>query len=796
MTGQTISHYRILEKLGEGGMGVVYRAEDLKLKRVVAIKFLPKKLAIHGEERERFEQEAQAASSLNHPNICTIHEIDTAGEETFIVMEYVEGVTIREWIRKKSEQSEGYRKLGLKEIIDIATQIAEGLEKAHEKGIVHRDIKSENIMVTGDGLAKIMDFGLAKLRGTSKLTKTGSTVGTIAYMSPEQVEGIETDHRTDIFSFGVLLYEMLSGRLPFRAEHETAMMYEIINVEPPSLLDTRQGIESDLNRIVMKCLEKDRDIRYQSMKDVTVDLKRYKRDSAGKSIERKVGGPSQPSGVIPEGPPKKPVSRRLTVGAGILFSLIIIGAAIYFLIPKREQINSLAVLPFVNTGADPNVEYLCDGFTENLINTLSRLPGIKIMSRSSVFRFKGKDIDPQAAARELGVSAVLAGRITQRGDEIFISAELINARDNSHIWGDQYGRRLTDIIALQSQITQEISDQLRVTLTGDQRQQLTKHATDNPEAYQFYLKGRFYWNRRDREGFNKAIEYFNQAIERDPSYALAYSGLADVYAVMGVYFILTPKETAEKTRTAARKALALDQSLAEPHAALASIYDNYDRDWASAEEEYRRAIELNPNYATGHQWYGEFLSAMGRFEEGLTEIQKSQALDPLAPIHYASLGNALFPMHRYEEVILQQRKALEIEPGFPLAHALLSHAYFLTGKNEEALHEIEQAVALSDSSIEYVSLYGYFCGRTGRKHEAEQILKNILQLQQRQYVSPYLVGGIYIGLGERDSAFVWLSRAIDSHDYAMEYLKVDPVVDPIRDDPRFAELMRKEGLPQ
>lgn len=795
MVSSTISHYKIIEKLGEGGMGIVYKAEDTKLKRIVAIKFLPKRLSVHGEERERFIQEAQAASALNHPNICVIHEIDEVDEESFIVMEYMDGVTLREWIRKKAEQSDGYRKLGMKEAIDLAAQITEGLEKAHEKGIIHRDVKSENIMVTTDGRAKIMDFGLAKLKGVSKLTKTGSTVGTVAYMSPEQVEGIETDHRTDIFSFGVVIYEMLSGHLPFRAEHETAMMYEIINVEPQSLIDQHKGIEPELNRIVMKCLEKDREERYQSMREVAVDLKRYRRDSEGRRIERKLEVREAPQASAPTSSGEHSKTKWLKIGLAAFGAILLICLGVYFFLSKSKSIDSIAVLPFVNGGADSTSEYLSDGFTESLINILSKLPGVKMMSSSSVFRFKGIDIDPQKAASELNVAAVLTGHITQRGDNLSISVELINAKDNSHIWGDRYNRKLSDVIALQTEISQEISNQLKITLTSDEQKRLMKPATENTEAYRFYLKGRFYWKKRSKESFEKAIQCFNQAIEKDPSYALAYAGLADVYVTMGGYFLLTSKEWTEKARDAARKALALDETLAEPHATLASLF-GVDWNWANVEREYKRSLELDPNYATGHQWYGEFLSAMGRLNEGLIECRKAQELDPLSPIVYVSASYPLAAMHRYDEAIQEIKKGLEIDQNFSRGHSVLGLSYFLKGKSSDAIQEMKKAIELSDSSLEYIALLGYIYGFSGQREEAEKILIKLLLLEKQQYVSPCLIGGLYLSTGEKDQAFLWYNRASEEHDVAMEGLKTDPLFDPIRGDPRFAELMKKVGLPQ
>jgi len=774
----------------------VYKAEDLKLKRIVAIKFLPKRLSVHGEERERFIHEAQAASALNHPNICVIHEIDEVNDESFIVMEYMDGVTLRGWIRKKAEQSEGYRKLGMKEAIDLAAQIAEGLEKAHEKGIIHRDVKSENIMVTTDGRAKIMDFGLAKLKGVSKLTKTGSTVGTVAYMSPEQVEGIETDHRTDIFSFGVVIYEMLTGHLPFRAEHEAAMIYEIINVKPQSLIDQHKGIELELNRIVMKCLEKDREERYQSMREVAVDFKRYKRDSEGRRIERKSDAREmmQPSEPISSGGPSK--TRWLIIGLAAFGAIILIGFGIYLFIPKATSIDSIAVLPLSNTIADSSNEYLCDGFTESLINSLSKLPGVKLMSRSSVFRFKGKDIDPQKAGKDLGVGAVLTGRLTQHGDALMISVELVDVKDNSHIWGNQYERKLSDILALQSDISKEISNQLKITLTGDQQRALVEHPTENADAYKLYLQGLFYWNKRTKESFEKAIEYYQQAISKDPSYALAYAGLASVYAVQGSYFIIPIKESVEKARAMALKALQFDERLAEAHTVLAVLYENSEWKWEDAEREYKRAIDLNPNYATAHQWYGEFLCAMRRFDEGYAQQKRAIEIDPLSPVTYSSAAYGLMVQKRYDEAMKMAIKSLEMDPALPRSITVRGQISLLIGKPQEAIKDMRAIVALSDSSDEYVAYLGHVLGLTGNRAEATTLLRTLIKRQQSHYVDPSLIAIVYIGLGEKDQVFQWLDKAYEVRSNLLEYLLIDPLYDPIRSDPRFAALVKKIGLPQ
>lgn len=772
MIGQTISHYRILEKLGEGGMGVVYKARDTKLDRDVALKFLPANLTADPESRERFVHEAKAASALSHPNICGIHAIEEYEQQHFIDMEFLDGKTLSVLLKE--------RELSLKEIVDIALQIAEGLIAAHKKGIVHRDIKPDNIMVTDEHLVKIMDFGLAKLKGSSELTKTRSTLGTLSYMSPEQAQGVDVDHRSDIFSFGVILFEMVTGRRPFKGEHEAAIIYSLVNETPEPLARYRARIPDELQRVVNKALAKDRDNRYQHVDEMATDLRRVLEEVSGRIISTT----------------KK--SKMPWVVATCVMLLAIF--AIYIFYPKSPPVSgkskSIAVLPFTNMSDSKEDEYFSDGLTEDIITQLSKIRGIeKVIARTSVMRYKESDKSVREIAKELDVATVLEGSVRRVGNQIRIVAQLIDAESEGHLWAETYDKELTQIFAIQSDVAQRIAAALKTKLSPSEKEKIEKKQTENTEAYQLCLKGRFYWNKRNKEGFEKAIYYFNQAIGKDPAYALAYAGLADVYAVMGSYFLITPKESVEKARAAAQKSLAIDEYIAEPHAALAAQYESYDWDWSNAEREYRRAIDLNPNYATAHQWYGEFLSNMGRLDEGVSEIRKAQELDPLSPIVYVSLGGwPLFALHRYDEGIQQLKKALEIDANFSRAYFVLGQAYLLTGKHDDAILEIKKAIEFSDSSLEYIAWLGFAYGNIGQKNEAEKILGSLLQLEKRQYVSPYLIGEIYIGMGEKDSAFIWLNRAVEAHDNAMEFLKIDPTVNSIRGDGRFAELMKKVGL--
>ena len=776
MIGQVISHYKILEKLGEGGMGVVYKAQDTKLDRFVALKFLPPHLAASEQDKARFVQEAKAAAALNHPNVCSIIDIQEHDGQMFIVMEFVDGQTLQE---KKSSLTQ-------KQAIDYGIQIAEGLAAAHEKGIVHRDIKPENIMIRKDGIVQVMDFGLAKLAGVSRLTKLGSTVGTLGYMSPEQVQGQETEHRSDIFSFGVLLYEMLTGRSPFNGAHESAILYEIVNVDvsPPSTV--RPEINGELDRVVMKCLEKDRETRYQSIREIAADLRRFKRDSEGMRVRKSSVNDSNTKRQ------RMPISRwvMLTVSIVLLFILIIIG--LYLNKNHGESIESLAVLPFVNASVDSSMEYLGDGITESLINKLSQLPKLKVMSRSSVFRFKGTD--PQEAGQKLGVRAVLLGRVLQRGDNLQVSTELIDVLDNSHLWGEQYNRKSVDILIVQDEIAREISDKLKLRLGNKDSERFAKRSTENTEAYQQYLKGRYHWNKRSAEGLRKAIEYFQQAVDLDPNYAVAYSGLADAYSVLGVfdYSVMAPRYAFPKAKAAAQKAVEIDPDRAESYASLGLINANYDRDWRAAERNFKHSIELNSSYATAHQWYAEYLTACGRLDEGVVEMKHALELDPLSLIITRDVGWMLHFARRYDEAVEFFKKAMDMDPNFMRAHLILGQTYIHQNNIELAIPEFEAVSRLSEGTLGTIML-GYCHARAGRISEAKRILKSLLSLPPTKYVPPVGIAFIYAGLKDNDRAFEWLDRAVEEHAGGLLFIKVDPFFDSLRPDPRFTLLLKKMG---
>lgn len=801
MIGQTVLHYAILDKLGEGGMGIVYKAHDLDLDRDVALKFLPQHLLDDATEEARLLQEAKAAALLNHPNICGVHALGVYEGRRFIDMEFVDGETLSEKIREgggsvpplagpdsrpslqagSEDRGPGLR---IEEAVRYAIQIGDALQEAHSKGIIHRDIKADNVMINSRDQVKVMDFGLAKLKGSLKVAGSSTTAGTMAYMSPEQIRGEDADARSDLFSFGVLLFQMLSGHLPFRGDHEAAVMYSIVNEEPQPLITVRADIPDGLSGIVVRALKKDPVERYQSAAAMVADLRQC--------LEAPAPALRLP-GNHGSRPPSVPGMRRL-LRPFILMVLatIIVLAVTYFLATRPSRTyDAIAVLPFSNVSGDPATEYLADGFTENLINSLSMLPDIKLMSRSSVFRFKGKESSPEDAARELGVNAVLTGRLAQRQQALTVSVELMDVRDHTHLWGEQYERRADQIQEIQKDIVQQVARRLKLAFTEDQKQQLSKSSTENAEAYQSYLKGRFFLNKRTAEGFEKAMGFFRQAIEQAPAYAPAHAGLATAYLLQASYDFRPPKQSADLARRAAEKALQLDDHSAEAHTVLASLPGF---DWAQYGREFRKALELNPNYVTAQHWYGIYLLEMGKFEEAMPHLRKAQELDPLAPIQYVAVALALMTEDRNDEAFTQLGTSLDIDPQFPRAHAMLAHLYLRIGRPELALPAIDKAVLYSDSSAEYIARRGLILGKLGKKAEAEKISRRLVSLSKRKYVPFSLQALPYIGIGKKDDAFRLLQRACDDYETAMNDINVDPLFDSLRDDPRFADLKQRIGL--
>lgn len=766
MTSETVSHYRIITKLGEGGMGEVYLAEDTRLGRQIALKVLPASYQYDPERRTRFLTEARAASALRSPNIAAIYDIGEHDGAMFIAMEYVDGEVLSQRIARRT--------MPTAEVIEITVQIADTLDEAHALGIVHRDIKSSNLMVTERGLVKMLDFGLAKVirpeasgdqsDPTVPLgaqTAVGIVMGTVSYMSPEQALGHKIDQRSDLFSLGVVIYEMLTGRLPFDGSSTTEIIDSIIHKEPIAIARFNYDVPPELERIARKCLEKDRQRRYQTAREVSTDLRNLRRH----------GGSGEATNASGTG--RAQSARRSR---------------------SRKAIDSLAILPLVNASGDPDAEYLSDGITESIINTLSQLPKLRVMARSTVFRYKGGEVDPQVVGRELGVRAVLTGRVLQRGELLIIKAEMADAEDGSHLWGEQYSRKLSDIFTIEEEISREISEKLRLKLSGAEKKQLAKRYTENSEAYQLYLKGRFHWNKRTDEALRKGIDYFKQAIESDPGYALAYAGLADSYNILASYSAVAPKDAFPTAKSAASRALELDTELAEAHTSLAFARFGYDWEWTESEKEFKRALRLNPGYAMARNWFAVTIVAQGRFDEAFDQINRARELDPLSLPINTNAGWLLHLARRYDEAIEQYLKTIELDEGFGLAHRRLGQTYEQTHMYNEAVIEFQKAVKLSGEDVELLSARGHFYAMLGESEKAREVLELLEERAKSTYVPAYLVARVHLGFGDNDRVFEWLNKACDERYGYLAYLNVDPMFDNVRSDPRFAELVRRVGL--
>jgi serine/threonine protein kinase/tetratricopeptide (TPR) repeat protein len=790
-TGSTFAgRYQIIEELGKGGMGKVYKAQDTEIKEKVAIKLIKPEISADKKTVERFQNELKFARKIVHKNVGRMYDLGKEEGNYYITMEYVEGQDLKGVIRQTKQLTIGTT-------ISIAKQICEGLKEAHNLGVVHRDLKPSNIMIDKNGDARIMDFGIARSTTGKGITDKGIMIGTPEYMSPEQVEGKEIDQRTDIYSLGIILYEMLTGRVPFEGDTALTVAVKHKTEEPKEPKEYNEQISDDLNGVILKCLEKDKEKRYQSSGEVRSEL-----ENIGKGIpttDREI-------------PKRKAItSKEITVTLGlrkmlvpllIFIAIIIIGIVIWQLLLKKEAVPSplvqdkpsIAVLPFEDLSPQKDQEYLCDGFSESLINALNKINGLRIPGRTSSFLFKDKERDIQEIGERLNVNTVLEGTVQKAYDKLRITVKLIDVSDESLLWSEQYSRELDDIFIIQDDITSAIVKELKISLIGEERKNLAKRYTDNQEAYNQYLRGIYFLNDRTEEGMVKSIDYFNKAIELDPAYALAYVGLADSYILLAEWEFSSPQEVYPKAKNAALKALEIDDKLSEAHCALAMIKRDYEWDWVGAEREFKRAIELNPNYPTAHQWYAEYLTCMARHDEAIEEIGRATELDPLS-INIASVtGGVIFYYAReFDRGIEQCKKALDLDPTHYPSHFSLAWNYRQKEIYEEAIVELNKAIEIGGASFLKIDLACTYA-LSGERAKAQMIVEDLRKVLPQGYVSSYYFAMYYFAIGENDQGFRYLDKAFEERNFIMVFIKVDPFLDGIRHDPRFKAILKKMNL--
>ncbi|MFQ5652501.1 MAG: protein kinase [bacterium] len=782
MIGKTISHYKILERLGSGGMGTVYKARDTKLDRFVALKFLLSHLGKADEEKNRFMQEAKAASALDHPNICTIHEIDetptlidpTTNRESrgqmFIAMAYYHGESLKEKIDGGP--------IAIEAAVDIAIKVAEGLGRAHEEKIVHRDIKPANIMITHRDEVKIVDFGLAKLAGVTQLTKEGTTLGTVAYMSPEQAQGAGVDHRTDIWALGAVLYETVSGQQPFKGDNDLVVMYSIVNEAQAQIRELRDDIPTELQQIIDKALAKDRNDRYQSLDEMIKDLK---------SLTRRKGDSKR---VKPTAVRRLRMSRKMFVSGVAAFLVLLTLAGIYRYLTRVLETyegtvshrHRIAVLPFVNISQDPDDEYFTDGMTEELISTLSRISELRVLARTSVMRYKNSKKSIAEIGQELQVGTVLEGSVRHAAHRLRINVKLVDTRSQELLWSQDYNREFKDVFAVQSEIAKQLAEALRISLATAEKQQIDKKTTENLEAYTLYLRARYEWNKLS---LDKALEYYQRAIEKDPDYAQAYAGLAHVYGALGYQGRLSHDEAGSRMKTAALKAIDIDETLGEAYTSLAGYEALYDWDWSASEKLYSQAISLNPNDPQAHIFYGNLLEWQGRHDESLGAKKTALLLDPLSERKHTQIGDSYFYMGQYDEAIEQYRKTLESAPNHWRAHMGLGRCFEQKGRIEEAIKAYQQSRAKWELGCIYAL--------SGRESEARQIISEIKQSKRNSFY-PYNIAAIYLALGDKEQAFQWLEKAYELHSMGLLTIKIDRRFRDVRQAPRYLGLLKRMGL--
>jgi len=788
-TGVTFANrYQIIEELGKGGMGRVYKVLDRETKEKIALKLIKPDIAADKKTVERFRNELTSARKISHKNVCRMYDLGKEKGSYFITMEFVPGEDLKSFIRRAAP-------LSTARTISIAKQVCDGLAEAHQLGVVHRDLKPQNIMIDKQGNVRVMDFGIARSVQSKKITGEGVMIGTPEYMSPEQVEGKEVDHRSDIYSLGIIMYEMLTGKVPFEGETPLAIAMKHKSETPKNPNELNSQIPEDLSHIILKCLEKDPEKRYQRSEELRSELENTEK-----------GIPTTDK-IIPK---KKPLtSRELTVTFGmkkvllpVLVVLLVITAGLIIWSPwkKPESVSSpskkasIAVLPFVDMSVEKDQGYLCDGLADELINRLAKINGIRVPARTSSFSFRGKEADIQEIGTKLHVNTILEGSLQKANNQLRIRVRLINVSDSQPLWSEAYVRDEKDIFALQDEISLSIVNNLRISLLGEEKSELVKHYTENIEVYNLYLRGRYFWNKRTREDLEKAIQYFEKAVELDPGYAMAYVGLAETYSVLPWYSNLNPEACLQKANNAAQKALEIDNTLGEAHAALASVKFDY-LNLEEAEKSFKRALELNPGYATAHHWYGVYLMDLGRFESAINEFKRALELDPLSLVINRNYGELLCYSRQYDKAIKQLKKTLEMDPNFSEIHIWLGVSYLKKSMYEEALEEFQKEIALKkDFNPQAVTYIGITYSLMDQIDRTQEICDDLLEKSKKEYIPQYFIALLYFTLGENDQGFEWLEKAHKKNDIRLKSLKADPLMDGFRSDPRYTALLEKIGL--